>query len=202
MGESIELWGENFSRSKSGLNEDQVKAFINRIISEREVLLERDKQLREIVARAEKITLDAEKIANEIRGKAEESARVQAKLIIDEANAQAAKLIAQKEEEVRKEAESIKAEARASARKYLDEAEEKAQAHAKAIIMKAMVEGNELIEKKRNEAGVIARNETEIIKAHLLAAAKRRLKESMEEAEIQAQAQAEAILDLSNGKQL
>jgi hypothetical protein len=196
--ESIELWGERFSRSKFGLNEDEVKAFIGQLISEREILLERDKQFRAMALRAEKITLESDKVANEIRRKAEESAQIQARLILDEAREQANKLIAEKKVEAeavaRQAAESIKAEALASARKCIDEAEQKAEARAKAIIMKALIEGNELIERKRAEASIIAGNGTEVAQEDLLAAAKRRLREDIEKVQAQAQAQAEAIL--------
>jgi cell division septum initiation protein DivIVA len=192
--EFIELWGERFSRSKLGLNEDQVKAFIGRLIGEREILLERDRQFREIALKAEKITLEADKIAIEARKKAEE----QAKLILDGAREQAEKLVRQKlveaETAARQEAELIKKEAVAAAQKCIDEAEGKAQANAKAIIMKALVEGNEIIEKKRAEAGDVGRDGTEAIETDLLAAAKRLLANASEEAEAQAQAQAEAIL--------
>jgi len=196
--ESIELWGECFSRSKFGLNEEQVKAFINRLISEREILLERDKHFRSLALKAEKTMLEADSIANEVRRKAEENAQSEAKIIIDQAKEQAKELIGKKREAIldnaHKEAEMIIADASLTAAKHIREAEEEARQKAKAIIMQAMVDGNNLIEQKRNEAKIIALKEVESEKSDILAEAQRRIKEAQEEAEAHAQAQAQAIL--------
>lgn len=196
--DSVELWGECFSRSKFGLNEEQVKAFIGRLISEREILLERDKQYKTLALKAEKITLDADIAANEIRLKAEEKAQSQSRVILEAARKRASELIEEKRVEAetiaRKEAEAITANAYAEARKCISEAEEEASVRAKAIIMKALKESNRLIEQKRVEAENIAIKEVDLAKADILADAQRRLKKAEEEAESEARAQAHAIL--------
>jgi F0F1-type ATP synthase membrane subunit b/b' len=198
LDEFIELWGENFTRSNLGLNEDQVKAFIGRLISEREILLERDKQFKALALQAEKITMDAEGVANEIRRKAEDIAHAQATIILNNARDQANELIEQKRVEAealaQRGAELILSSAQSAAQKCISDAEEEAHTRAKSIIMRAIVEGNELIEQKRSEAKVVAREEVDVAKADILADAQRRLKEAGEEAESQAEAQAQAIL--------
>ncbi len=188
--ESVELWGECFSRSKFGLNEEQVKTFIGRLISEREILLERDKQFKTLALRAERIIAEADIIANEIRLKAEKDAQAQAHVILERAREQADQLIEQK----RVEMEAFTASTYAAIQKRIREIEEEATVQAKTIIMRALAESNKIIKQKRAESQVVAIEEVDIAKSDILANAQRRLKEVEEAAEAQAQIQAQAIL--------
>ena len=196
--DSIELWGEQIQRARRGLDEEQVRALIGRLISEREILLERDKQFKALAAQAEKITLEADMLAAEIRLRAEESARVQAKLILDRAREEGEQLLARKscegEARARQKAEAIITQAFDYFRKCISEAEAEAAQRAREIILQAFAESNRIIERKRVEAEDIARREVEHIKALMLADAWKKLEAAGAEAESLAQAQAQAIL--------
>lgn len=196
--ESVELWGERFQRSPNGLDEEQVKSFVNRLISEREKFLDYNKHVKSLTLLAENTIKEADNLANKIRRETEEDAHAQAKAILEKAKEEANELIRQKrieaEDSALKEAESIRANAVTAAQKYLKESEEASTTQARAIILRAMMQGNDLIEQRRIEAETVVKKQKEAVTADILEAAQKRLKETEEAAEAQAQAQARAIL--------
>jgi len=64
----VELWGHEFSLARNGLDEAQVVPFVNELISERDLLLQRVEHLSTLTKLAEKTIVEADRLAEEITG--------------------------------------------------------------------------------------------------------------------------------------
>jgi cell division septum initiation protein DivIVA len=120
-----ELWGHEFKRVKSGLDEEQVASFVNELVSERDTLLKRQEHLSSLSELAERTVAEADNVAKEIKEEAAEQAKAEANAIIARAEEQVQQIIEEKRAEAiamgEKEAEVIKADARKQAESLLEE---------------------------------------------------------------------------------
>ncbi len=110
-----ELWGHEFNIVRNGLSEDQVVSFVNELVSEHDMLIQRQEHLSSLTKLAEKMVTEAEKLAEETRAEATDQAKAEASKIIAEADALAQKATEEKRTEIitkaTTQAEAIKAEA-------------------------------------------------------------------------------------------
>jgi len=117
----VELWGHEFSLAKNGLDEAQVVSFVNELISERDLLLQRMEHLSTLTKLAEKTIVEADRLAEEIKKEAID----EAKAILAKADEQAQQLIEEKRAEIMtiatEEAEVIKANAEREAELLIEQ---------------------------------------------------------------------------------
>ena len=111
----VELWGHEFSLARNGLDEAQVVPFVNELISEHDLLLQRVEHLATLTKLAEKTIVEADKLAEEIKKEAVDEAKTEAEAILAKADEQAQQLIEEKRTEIittaTEKAEAIKANA-------------------------------------------------------------------------------------------
>lgn len=121
----FELWGHNFKRSKTGLDEEQIVAFVNELMNERDVLLQRQEHLSSLAKLAERTVAEADNVAQQIKNEAVSQAEKEAKAVVAKVEEEAQQLIEEKKSEAiasaGKEAEAIKANARQQAESLLKE---------------------------------------------------------------------------------
>ncbi|MDH5364363.1 MAG: ATP synthase F0 subunit B, partial [Dehalococcoidia bacterium] len=121
----VELWGREFKKVKSGLDEEQVVSFVNELMNEHKTLLERAEHLSSLTKLAEKTVVEAENVAKQIQKEAADQAKAEAKTIIAKAEEQAQKVFQEKSAEAivmaNREAEAIKAKAQQQAELLLEE---------------------------------------------------------------------------------
>ncbi len=121
----IELWGHNFKRAKSGLDEEQVVSFVNGLVGERDLLLKRQEHLSSLSELAERTVAEADDVAKRIKEEAEDQAQAETKAIVAKAEEQTQQMIEEKRAEAvaiaEKQAEAIKADAQQQAELLLEE---------------------------------------------------------------------------------
>lgn len=104
-----------FSKIKLGLDEVQVRAYIDELISERDTLLTRQEHLTALAELAEKTVIEANNLATQMKQKAAEQAKADAEKVKVKAEQEAEQYIKEKKVEAKtladKEAESVRAEA-------------------------------------------------------------------------------------------
>jgi cell division septum initiation protein DivIVA len=131
----IELWGHEFKRSKSGLDEEQVASFVNELVNERDTLLKRQEHLSSLSELAERTVAEADNVAKQIKEEATEQAKAEANTIIARAEEQVQQIIEEKRAEAvamgEREAEVIKADARKQAESLLEEKTREVQSRLK-----------------------------------------------------------------------
>ncbi len=124
-----ELWGRKFEIVKNGLSEDQVVSYVNELISEHEMLVQRQEHLVSLTKLAEKTVAEAEKLAEEIKREATDEAKTEAARVVAEAEAQAEQSAEEKRNEIiataTKQAEDIKASAEHEAELMIDRQKKK-----------------------------------------------------------------------------
>jgi vacuolar-type H+-ATPase subunit H len=169
----VELWGREFSIVKSGLSEAQVVSFVDELVKQHDMLLQRQEHLATLTKLAEKTAIEADKLAEEtkreaanqaraeaakILAEAEGQAKVEATRIIAEAEARAQQIVSEKEAEVitmaMQQAEAIKREAESQAR-----------AEASRIIAEAQAQGQQIIKDKEAEAITLATEQANAIRS-------------------------------------
>ncbi|GAI80905.1 unnamed protein product, partial [marine sediment metagenome] len=92
----IELWGHDFGRVRYGLDEEQVVAFVNEVISQRDMFLQRQEHLSSLTKLAERAVAEADNMAKQMSEEAAEQARAEATMIIAKAEEQAQQVIEEK----------------------------------------------------------------------------------------------------------
>jgi len=121
----VELWGHEFSLAKNGLDETQVVSFVNELISERDLLLQRAEHLSTLTKLAEKTIVEADRLAEEIKKEAIDEAKAEAKAILAKADEQAQQMMEEKRAEIitiaTEEAEAIKANAEREAELLIEQ---------------------------------------------------------------------------------
>jgi hypothetical protein len=121
----VELWGHEFKKAAEGLDKGEVVSFVDELMKEKEALLKRAEHLSSLTKLAEKTIVEADDVAKQVKGEAEEQAKAEAKTILAEAEGQAQKLIEEKRAEalakVNREVEAIKAKAQQQAETMLEE---------------------------------------------------------------------------------
>lgn len=106
----VELWGRKFNIAKEGLDEAQVAPFVNDLISERDMLVQRVERCSSLTKLAEKTVAEADKLAEELKEEARDQAKAEASKIIAQAEEQAQQIIEQKRTDANAQAAVIKAE--------------------------------------------------------------------------------------------
>ncbi len=121
----VELWGHEFKKAAEGLDRAEVVSFVTELIKKNETLLKRADHLASLTKLAEKTIIDADTVAKQVQGEAEEQAKAEAKKILAGAEEQAQKIIEEKRAEAlakaNREAETIKAKAQQQAERMLEE---------------------------------------------------------------------------------
>ena len=110
-----QLWGRDFEIIKEGLAESQVVAFVTELMSERDMLTERQEHLLSLTKLAERTIAEADKLAEDIKREVEEEGKTKAATILAKAEQEAEEITEQKRAEIlataNREAEAIKASA-------------------------------------------------------------------------------------------
>ena len=132
-----ELWGREFNIVKNGLSQAQVVSFVNELVSEHDMLIQRQEHLSSLTKLAERTVSEAEKLAEETKKEAVEHAKAEASEIIAEAEARAQQIIEEKQAEIiataTEQAETIKANAEREAELLLDRQRKEIQPELKAM---------------------------------------------------------------------
>ncbi len=130
----IELGGCEFRKVKNGLDESQVASFINELISQRDMLLQREEHLATLTKLAEKTVTEADRLAEKIKTEAMNQANAQTAAITAEAEEQAQHIIEQKRTDADKQAAAIKAEAEQKAELLLENERKKIQPELSSFV--------------------------------------------------------------------
>ena len=134
----IEFGGCEFRRVRNGLEETQVMAVINELISQRDALIQREEHISSLSKLAEKTVTEADKLAAEIKTEAINQAKVEAAAIMVEAEEKAQQMIEEKRAEIiniaNEEALAIGAEAEREAELLLERQRESIQIELRNFI--------------------------------------------------------------------
>lgn len=95
-----QLWGQDFEIVREGLEESQVEAFVAQLVGERDMLMQRQEHLISLTKLAERTIAEADKLATDVKGEAEEEARTKATAILAKAEQEAQKIMEQKRAEI------------------------------------------------------------------------------------------------------
>lgn len=127
----VELWGREFNLARNGLDEEQVVSFVNELIGEREILIQRVEHLATLTKLAEKTVVEADRLAEGMKKEAVDQAKAEADAIVAKAEEQAQQVIEEKRTEIitmaTKEVEAIKANAEREAELFIERQREKVQ---------------------------------------------------------------------------
>jgi cell division septum initiation protein DivIVA len=151
--DSVRIGERTFRKTKIGLVEDEVRAYVEEIIAQRDALVKRQEHLAALTELAEKTVMDASNLSQSMMKKATDQAKAEADKIKMEADRIKIKaeqdgeqIIKQKRTEAKtaadKEAETIKADAVRQAKIIRDDSLENVRAEAAALAQKLQ---NELI---------------------------------------------------------
>jgi vacuolar-type H+-ATPase subunit H len=196
----VELWGREFNIVKSGLSEAQVVSFVNDLVKQHDMLLQRQEHLAALTKLAERTVAEADGLANESKREAVNQAKVEAAKILADAEgrakAEAARIVAEAEAQAQQLAKEKEAEAMAAAteqaeaiksgaERLADEVRRGAEAQARAevsrIIAEARAQGQQIIKEKEAEAIALATEQAKTIRS-------------------QAEREAEELLEREKGK--
>jgi cell division septum initiation protein DivIVA len=115
----VTLGGREFKRTKNGVDESEVGAFIDELIKERDQLAQSQHHIASLTKLAESTIVEADRMANKIKADASEQAEAESAAIIDKAKEQAEQMAEQKQAEAleaaNREADNIRSEARKEA---------------------------------------------------------------------------------------
>jgi vacuolar-type H+-ATPase subunit E/Vma4 len=166
----VELWGREFNVVKNGLSEAQVVSFVNDLVKQHDVLLQRQEHLAALTTLAERTVTEADKLAEQMKGESKKQSQEQAAKIIAEAEASAksesSRILAQAQGLAEKAAKEKETQALAAADKLAAELKRAAETEAKRVIAEAESKGRHIIEQKEAEAVATASTEAEAILAH------------------------------------
>lgn len=127
----VELWGHEFSLAKNGLDETQIVSFVNELISERDLLLQRAEHLSTLTRLAEKTIVEADRLAEDIKKETIDEAKTGAEAILAKAEEQSQQMIEEKRTEIitiaTGEAEALKANAEREAELLIAQQRERIQ---------------------------------------------------------------------------
>jgi len=152
----IQLGGRAFRKVELGLDEKEVRSYIEEIIGERDSLSKRQVHLSALAALAEKTVIEANNIAQQTKQKAEEQAKAEAEKIRVKAEQDGAHIVQEK----KAEAEKIRVKAEQDAAHIVQEKK----TEAEKIRVKAEQEASHIIQEQKAEAKVQAEKEAETIK--------------------------------------
>lgn len=179
----VELWGREFNIVKNGLSEAQVVSFVNDLVKQHDMLLQRQEHLAALTKLAEKTVSDADQMAEQIKQEARQAAQEEAARIKAEAEAaakaEAERLFAEAEARVQqmikeKETHAMAAAAeqaeaiKSAAERLASERKKETENEVKKILAEAESRGRHIIEQKEAEASAVAAEQASQIlqKAH------------------------------------
>jgi F0F1-type ATP synthase membrane subunit b/b' len=168
----VELWGREFNIVKSGLSEAQVVSFVNDLVKQHDMLLQRQEHLATLTKLAERTVTEAEKLADETKREAADQAKAEAAKILADAEGhakdEAARIITEAEaraQQIFKEKEAeVMAAATEQAEAIKSDAEAQARAEAARIVAEAQARGQQIVRDKENEATALATEQAKAIR--------------------------------------
>jgi vacuolar-type H+-ATPase subunit H len=168
----VELWGREFNIVKSGLSEAQVVSFVNDLVKQHDMLLQRQENLTALTKLAERTVTEAEKLADETKREAADHAKTEAAKILADAEGrakdEAAQIITEAEARAQQIVEEKEAKVMATATEQAEavksQAEVQARAEASRIIAEAQARGQQIIREKENEAVALATEQAKAIR--------------------------------------
>jgi len=98
----VMVGGREFKRVKNGLDETEVKSFIDELIKERDKLAQSQHHIESLTKLAETTIVEADRLAKQIKEEASEQAKAESAAIIDEAREQAQKMVEKERVEILK----------------------------------------------------------------------------------------------------
>jgi len=126
-----QLWGQEFNIVKKGLAEEEVTKFVTDLMSKYRALAEQREHILSLGTLSEKAAIEADKVAADIKARAEREAEAEAASIIAKANQRAREMMAEAkraaQEATQKEVEGILLAARRKAAIIETEAKQQAQ---------------------------------------------------------------------------
>jgi F0F1-type ATP synthase membrane subunit b/b' len=152
----VELWGREFNIVRTGLSEAQVVSFVNELVKQHDLLLQRQEHLATLTRLAERTVSEADKLSEEIKTEAKKQGEEDAARVIAEAEASASTQSAAVLAEARARAEE---EAMELGRKKISEAEDR----VRQMIADAESRSRHIIEQKEAEAQARAENKAKAI---------------------------------------
>lgn len=141
MGKNVtELWGREFDIVKNGLSEAEVVSYVDELIKEHDILIQRQEHLSSLTKLAERTVAEAEKLAEESKKEAIDQAKAEASRIIAEAEERARQATEEKQAEMiakaTEQAEAIKASAEREAELLLDNRKKGIEAELKDMVQR------------------------------------------------------------------
>jgi len=100
----VMVGGREFKRVKNGLDEAEIKSFIDELIKERDELAQSQHHIESLTKLAETTIVEADRLAKQIKAEASEQAKVESAAIIDEARKQAQQMAEKERVEILKTA--------------------------------------------------------------------------------------------------
>ncbi len=132
-----QLCGRDVDIVKEGLNPSQVEELVTELVTERDLLLERQEHLASLTRLAERSIAEADRLAQEIKQEAEDDAQNKASAILAKAEQEARELAERKKGEIlsaaNKEAEAIKDNARQEAARLISQRQQQTQRELEEI---------------------------------------------------------------------
>ena len=154
----VELWGREFNIVRNGLSEAQVVSFVNELVKQHDLLIQRQEHMAALTQLAERTVTEAGKMAEDLKKEAANQAKAEAQRITAEAEAVAARITAEAQahaqEMIKQREADIVATASKQAAEIKRQAETAAKAEAHRVITEAEERGKRLLQEK--EAAAIA----------------------------------------------
>jgi len=123
--EILHIGDRSFRKTKLGLAEEEVRAYVEELINQRDALVKRQEHLSALTELAEKTVMDANNLSQAMMKKTTEQAKAEADKIRAKAESEADQLVKAKRAEAKtladKDAESIRAEAHRQAKLVREE---------------------------------------------------------------------------------
>lgn len=181
-GEVIHLGDHVFRKTQMGLDEKEVRSYIEELLNERDTLIERQEHLSALSQLAEKTIIEANNLSLQMKKKATDQAKVEADKIKVKAEQDAEQIFIQKKAEADKilmkaeqDSKQIFMQKKAEADKILIKGQEDVEqllkvkkTEADKILTKAEQEAEQLLKEKKAEAKAVAEKEAEAIRAEVL----------------------------------
>ena len=98
----VTLGGREFNRVKNGLDEAQIKSFIDELVKERDELAQSQHHAASLKKLAETTIVEADRLAKQIKAEASEQAKAESAAVIDKAGEQAQQMAEREQAEILK----------------------------------------------------------------------------------------------------
>jgi hypothetical protein len=98
----VTLGGREFNRVKNGLDEAQIKSFIDELVKERDELAQSQHHTASLKKLAETTIVEADRLAKQIKAEASEQAKAESAAVIDKAREQGQQMAERKQAEILK----------------------------------------------------------------------------------------------------